>query len=148
MIDLDELIAEADRLIADAEAEFVPVVLAKRQVGVRFVPMSGADWRELVLKHPPRPEIAQDLNIGYNVDSVVAAYPDLVLVDGDEVDDMVRPGPEGKLVSQWPAVWKRLTATGRKDVSTAIWAAHERTPERLVADAGKASPVSRKKKRS
>lgn len=145
MIDIDALIAEADRLVADAEVEFVPVTLAGRQVGVRFVPISGADWRNLVLKHPPRPEIVQDMNLGYNVDDVVAAYPELALVDGQDVDDMIRAGKDGP-ESMWPAVWQRLTATGRKDVASAMWAAHERTPERLVADAGKASAASRKKK--
>ena len=147
MIDLDALIAEADKLVAEAEVEFVPVTLAGRQVGVRFAPMSGADWRDLVLKHPPRKDIAQDANLGYNVDGVVGAYPHLALVDGDDVDDMIRPGADGPK-SMWPEVWKRLTSTGRKDVSTAIWFAHERTPERLVADAGKASAASGKKKRS
>lgn len=147
MIDLEALIAEADKLVAEADIEFVPVTLAGRQVGVRFAPMSGADWRDLVLKQPPRPEIVQDINLGYNVDAVVAAYPNVALVDGDDVDDMMRPGKDGS-ESMWPAVWKRLTATGRKDVATAMWAAHERTPERLVADAGKASTAERKKKRS
>ena len=146
MIDLDALIAEADKLIAEAEIEFVPVTLAGRQVGVRFMPVSGADWRELVLKHPPRSDIAQDVNLGYNVDDVVSAYPNLALVDGDDVDDMIRPGEDGP-ESMWPEIWDRLTATGRKDLATAIWFAHERNPERLVTDAGKASAASRKKKR-
>ncbi len=147
-LDLDALLAGATALIDDAEPELVPVVLAKRQLGVRFLPMSGADWRDLVLKHPPRKEVVRDMNLGYNVDAVVADYPDVALVDGDEVEDMLRQDGEGKQVSRWPAVWRALTATGRKDVSSAIWAAHELTPERLVDSSGKASAGSRKKKPS
>lgn len=147
-MDLDALLAEADELIENAEMEFVPVVLARRQVGVRFLPISGDAWRNLVLRHSPREDVVQDVNLGYNVDAVVAAFPNVALVVGDEVDDMIRVDAEGKSYSKWPAVWKRLTSTGRKDVATSIWAAHERTPERLVVDAGKASPVSRKKKRN
>lgn len=137
-IDLDALLAEAQAMIESVEPELVPVVLAGRSVGVRFVPMSGADWRDLCLKHPPRPEIRQDALLGYDVDAVVSAYPHVALVADDEVDDMIRTDAEGKPYSKWPAVWSALTATGRKDVSAAIWAAHERTPERLVSEAGKA----------
>lgn len=146
-MDLDELLAMADEMIEEAEMELVPVVLARRQVGVRFLPLSGEAWRDLVLKHSPRDGVVQDVNLGYNVDAVVGAFPNVALVVGDDVDDMMRVDAEGNPYSKWPAVWKRLTSTGRKDVATSIWAAHERTPERLVDDAGKASPVSRKKKR-
>lgn len=148
MIDLDALVAEAKAMIDGAEPEFVEVVLAGHQAGVRFAPMLGADWRELVLKYPPRTDVLQDMNLGYNVDDVVAAYPDVALVKGDEVDDMIRVDAEGKSFSKWPAVYGALTATGRKDVAAAMWAAHERTPERLVEAAGKALSASRKKKRS
>lgn len=138
-IDLDALLAQAQSMVDSAEPELVPVVLAGKSVGVRFVPLSGADWRDLCLKFPPRPEIRQDAILGYDVDGVVSAYPDVALVADDDVDDMLRTNGEGKAYSKWPAVWAALTATGRKDVSAAIWAAHERTPERLVSEAGKAS---------
>lgn len=147
-LDLDALISKAREMVSNAEPELVPVILAGQQVGVRFVPMSGADWRELTLKHPPRTDVMRDLNVGYNIDAVVAEYPHVALVDGETVDDMMRDDAEGKQVSKWPAVWGALTATGRKDVSSALWAAHERTPERLVVDAGKASSGSPEKKPS
>lgn len=147
-IDLDALFAEADALVAEAETELVPVVIAKKQAGVRFAPMGGAAWRDLVLLHPPRNGVVQDANLGYNVDAVVEAYPNVALIMGDDVDDMMRDDGEGKRVSAWPKVWARLTSTGRKDVAVAIWSAHERTPELLVEQAGKASAGVRKKKRS
>lgn len=148
-LDLDALLAEADAIIAGMEAELVPVTLSGRQSGVRFVPVSGAEWRELCLRNAPRVDVRQDMNLGYNVDAVVENYPHIALVMGDEVVDLERVlDAEGKNVSKWPAVWKRLTATGQKDVSAAIWAAHELTPEKLVSEAGKASAGARKKKRS
>lgn len=147
-MDLDALLAEADRLVAEAEPELVPVVIAGRQLGVRYVPMSGQAWRDLVLLHPPRPDVVQDMNLGYDVDAVVSAYPHVAVVEGDEVDDLVRVDAEGSEYSAWPAVWKRLSATGKKEVAASVWAAHERTPERLIADAGKAPAPARKKKRT
>ncbi len=146
MIDLDALFAEADALIAEAEPELVPARIGKRLVGVRFLPMSGAEWRKHVLKHPPQNDVVRDMSLGYNLDAVISTYPDVALVVGDEVDDMIRTDAEGKSESAWPAVWKRLTATSQKDVSQAIWAAHELTPELLVDAAGKASAGSREKK--
>lgn len=146
VFDLDALLAKAREMVESAEPELVPVVLAGHSVGVRFLPMSGADWRSLCLKHPPRTDVVQDLNLGYNVDAVVEAYPNLALVSGDTVDDMIRTDAEGKEYSKWPSVWKALTATGRKDVVAEVWAAHERAPERLVSEAGKASAGERKKK--
>lgn len=147
MIDIDALVAKAAALVADAEPEIVPVVLAGQPVGVRFLPMSGREWRDLVLLHPPRKDVRQDLNLGYNVDAVVEHYPDVALIQGDEVDSMIRD-VNGESVSRWPAVWNALTATGRKDVAQAMWSAHEHRPETLVQAAGKASAGSQKKKRS
>jgi hypothetical protein len=146
--DLDALLAEADDLIANREPELVDVKLGKRMVGVRYMPMSGTDWRTLTLKHPPRPDIRQDLNLGYNVDAVAAAYTDVVLIDGDKVVSLIRTDAKGNDYSVWPKVYARLTKTGLDDVTASMWAAHERAPERLVVDAGKASPGSRKKKPS
>lgn len=144
--DLDALVTKAQAMVAEAEPELVPVVLAGHPVGVRFLPVSGGEWRDLCLKHPPRIDVVQDINLGYNVDAVVSAFPNIAMVSGETVDDMIRTDAEGKTYSKWPAVWQSLTATGRKDVAAEIWSAHERTPERLVSDAGKASPGGRKKK--
>lgn len=148
MIDIDALVSQAEAMVREADPEIVPVVLAGRQLGVRFLPMMGSEWRALTLKHPPRTDVVQDLNLGYNVDAVVEAYPYVALIDGEQVDDMMRTDDEGKRVSRWPAVWGALSSVGRRDVATSMWAAHERTPERLVVEAGKASEGSRKKKRS
>lgn len=139
MIDLGALIAEADALIEEVEPELVAVRMGKRALGVRFVPMAPAGWRELTLKHPPRSDVLQDQNVGYNTDAVVAAFPNVALVDGDEVDDMIRPGEDGEPVSKWPSIFSRLTSQSQKDVVRSIWFAHDRGPDLMVRDAGKAS---------
>ncbi|WP_144795695.1 hypothetical protein [Microbacterium paludicola] len=136
-MELEDLLAEADAQLAAVEPITVPATLATETVGVRFLPMSGANWRTLVLKHPPRPDAPQDLQMGYNIDAVVAAYPDVALILGDRVDDMWRDTDEGR-VWMWPKTWERISATGRKDISTEMWAAHEYLPEQLVSNAGKA----------
>jgi len=114
------------------------VTLGKRKLGVRFVPASGKEWRDLVLQHPPREDVTRDLNLGYNVDAVVGAFPNVALVDGDEVDDMIRTNEDGDEVSKWPTIWELLTASSRKSLERAIWYAHEVAPDVLVVEAGKA----------
>ncbi|MFJ4997107.1 hypothetical protein ACIP5T_03075 [Microbacterium sp. NPDC088619] len=103
-LDLDALLVKAQEMVDNAEPELVPVVLAGQQIGVRFLPVSGADWRDLSLKHPPRSDVLRDLNVGYNIDALVSDYPNVALVDGESVDDMIREDSEGKSFSKWPAV--------------------------------------------
>lgn len=133
---LEELLAEADALMEAVEPITVPVKLGKKTVGVRFMPMDGPGWRTLVRQHPPRSDIPEDAQRGYNIESVVAAYPSVALIIGDQVDDMYRDADAGR-VSLWPETWGKLTATGRKDVADEIWAAHELLPELFVGEAGK-----------
>ncbi|WP_417556164.1 hypothetical protein [Microbacterium sp.] len=137
-MNLEELLAEADEILAAVEPLTVPVTLGKSTVGVRFLPMDGARWRGLTVKHPPRPDVPADMNRGYNIDAVVGAYPDVALIIGDTVDDMLRVQEDGTRVSAWPETWKRLTATGRDDVAAEMWSAHELIPEKLVDAEGKA----------
>jgi len=146
-VDVDALIAEAHELVRDAEPVSVPVTLGRRKVMVRFVPMEGTEWRALVLQHPPRPSVAQDMNLGYNIDAVAAAYPHVALTDGETVDDLMRER-DGKPYSKWPEVYGALNGVGLKDVARELWAAHELRPEQAVEAAGKASPGSRKKRSS
>lgn len=148
MIDVDALVEKAESLVRDADPEVVPIVVGGEQFGARFLPMMGGEWRALVLKHPPRTGVIQDLNLGYNVDAVVAAYPHLVVIKDDQIDDMWRTDEDGKRYSAWPKFFSAATSNSQKDLVSAIWAAHERTPDRLVAEAGKALAGSGKKKHS
>lgn len=136
---LEELLAEADEILAAVEPITVPVTLGKSTVGVRFMPMDGAGWNALVALYPPSKDAsAVDKSRGYNIDAVVGAYPNVALIVGDEVDDLMREQEDGSRRSVWPDTWQRLTAMGRRDVQTEIWAAHEYMPEKLVGEAGKA----------
>ncbi len=137
-MELEDLLAEADEIAQAVEPITVPVSLGKSTVGVRFLPMIGAEWNALVAQFPPRPNVPADKNRGYNIDAVVGAYPNVVLIVGEKVDDMIRVQEDGSRKSIWPDTWQRLTATGRTDVSTEMWAAHEFLPEKLVGEAGKA----------
>lgn len=138
-MELEDLLAEAEALFEAREPITVPVKLGNATVGVRFLPLSGEDWYSLVQKHPPRSEEPQDHKVRYNTDAVVVEYPDLVMIVGDRVDDMMREAPDGGRFSIWPRIWKQLTKAGRELVTYELWAAHELTPEQVVVEAGKDS---------
>lgn len=147
-MDLDALIAKARARVETVEPVLVPVTVAGVTMGLRFVPVSGQEWRELTLRHAPRPGIALDENLGYDIDAAVAGFPHVALVDGDDVDDMMRVGEDGKPVSRWPAIYAGLSAADMKALAQAFWAAHEFDPVKAVEAVGKASAGSRRKKHS
>lgn len=147
-MDLDALIAKARARVEAVEPVLVPVTVAGVTLGVRFLPVSGQEWRELTLRHAPRPGISLDANLGYNVDAVVAGFPQVALIDGDDVDDMMRTGEDGKPFSKWPEVYAELSAADMKALAQSFWAAHEFDPVKAVEAVGKVSAGSRKKKRN
>ncbi|OJU41822.1 MAG: hypothetical protein BGN97_03735 [Microbacterium sp. 69-10] len=136
---LEELLAQADKMMEAVEPITVPVKLNGGQhLGVRFLPMSGADWRTLTARHAPRDGAEKDAARGYNIAGVVAAYPDVVVITDDaEPDSLLREDSLGHTYSIWPDVASRLTAKSLEALEFQMWAAHEYTPE-LVEQAGKA----------
>lgn len=137
MLDLDALISEARSAFDESEPVTQDVLLGDKAVGVRVWPLDGGEWRDLIAAHPPRPGAAQDAQAGYNVDSVVAVYPRVALVDGDDVDDMMRV-VDGKAVSRWPDVCATLYGSDRRNLAAAVWGINEYTPAEALAAAGKA----------
>ena len=91
-IDINALIIGAKQAIMEAEPEDVEVLLGEEIVRVRLWPMPGDEWRALAAQHSPRFEVVDgervhvtaDAGHGFNVDTLVPAYPRVALVQGDE----------------------------------------------------------------
>lgn len=132
MIDIDELIEKADAAFDATEPVTQDVLLGDKVVGVRFWPIRGTEWRDLCAAHPP---IAKaHANYGFNPDAVVLAYPKLAIVDGDDVDNLIRRDEKGAEVSRWPDMHARLSGADLKNLAIALWGLHEWTPQqRLIA---------------
>lgn len=137
LVDLDALIAGAKAALEAVEPVTQDVALGDEVVGVRVWPIAGTEWRELTVKHPPRPDAVRDRNMGYNLDAVARVYPRVVLV----VDDV-----EQQVGERWAEIWDVLSAPDQENVALAIWGANEFEPRKRVE--GKALTGGRKKKRS
>lgn len=147
-MDLDALIADAKAKFEATEPVTQDVLLGSKVVGVRFWPIPGPEWRDLVASNPPRPGAAMDQNLGYNVDAVVRAFPKVALVDGDEVDNMIRRDAEGREFSKWPEVHDSLSGADLKNLAMAVWGLHEWDPQKALVEAGKALKGGSRKKRN
>ncbi|MDR6868449.1 hypothetical protein J2Y69_003065 [Microbacterium resistens] len=138
-MDVDELIAEARQVFETAEPVEQDVLLGTRQVTVRLRPLDGTAWEDLTAQHPPRPRVPRDHDLGYDLKAVLKAFPRVEIVDGDEVDDLLRVGEDGQTTNRWPAVVDALAAPDIKNLTVALWGAHEWEHQKRMVAAGKAS---------
>lgn len=137
--DIDALIAKARENFDTVKPVDQDVLLGDDVVTVRLWPLTGVAWRELVVNHPVRDGVQHDLALGYDLESVVRAYPRVYLVDGDEVTDVA---------ARWAEVCDVLSAPDLKALSFAVWGLNEYDPSQKLAAAGKASKGGLRKKRS
>ncbi len=145
--DLDDLIAAAKQELAETEPVEQEVLLGGKIVTVRVSPVDGTTWEGITSKCPPRAGANRDMQLGYSLPDVVQAYRAIVLVDGDEIDDMVRTDEDGKSESRWPAVYAALSAPDRKNVELVVWGLNEYDHVQKMLAAGKASKGSASKKK-
>lgn len=138
-IDVQALIAKGKQDLDAVTPVDQEVLFAGEQVTVRFWPLSGTAWRDLCAAHPNRGDSQFDQALGYNLTSLVAAYPKVYLVDGDEVQDVA---------DDWADICAVLSGPDLKNLEYAVWGLNEYEPTQRLAAAGKASAGSRRKKRS
>lgn len=146
-MDIDELIATAKKQVETVEPVEQEVLLGDKLVIVQLRPLDGEAWTELTAEHPPRPRVPKDRELGYNVLGVLRAFPNVSIVDGDEVDDLTRTDEDGNKVSRWPAVVGVLGSPDIKNLTIALWGVHEWEHHQRVAAAGKASKSQRLRKK-
>ncbi len=148
-MDIDALISKAKKQIETAEPVEQEVLLGDKIVTVRIRPLDGQAWTALTAQYPPRPRVPKDHELGYDVHAVLKNFPSVELVDGDEVDDLIRTDDDGNTYSKWPDVVGVLGGPDIKNLTIALWGAHEWEHTQRVIAAGKAlrSRRSPKKRR-
>lgn len=138
-MDIKALVAKARQDMDTVQSADQDVVIGGELVTVRVWPLSGPEWRDLCAKHPNRADSSFDQALGYNLTAVLADYPRVYLVDGDEVTDARE---------DWADICAVLSGPDLKNLEYAVWGINEYEPAQRLAAAGKASAGSRKKKRS
>ncbi|MFL5736925.1 MAG: hypothetical protein ACJ76P_06270 [Actinomycetota bacterium] len=110
----------------------------------RFVQLPGPEWAEITFRNPPRPDIAIDVQYGYNYHSVAraaAAQSGAVLhretaEDGTETERLEKLSPE-----QWADLWVALSGRDFERIASNVWDLNEYGPQRRLEAAGKAFRV-------
>lgn len=128
VMDVDALIAKAHEELSQATPEEHEVTLGGEKVTVRLRPIPGPEYRDLAARHPMREGSIHDLALGYDLDAVLAEYPRVELVDGDDVVDVS---------AKWKAICAVLSAVDLKKLAVAVWYMMDRDDEQVAA-AGKA----------
>jgi len=146
-IDVSALVSKAREQFEQVEPVEQELLIGGDLVKTRFYPVTGQEWRALVVAHPPRTEVVEgrtvvtpaDRPFGFNADALLVDYPRVSLVDGDEETTMT--------ASEWADVVSVLAEPSLEAARLAVWGMNVYTPSRQFADAGKASAGGRKKKR-
>lgn len=143
MFDLDAvnaLVAEAEAALAGAEPIDVPgVKLGSRKVTIRFMPMTGPEWKTFTAVLPPRPDSPQDVAVGCNLDEAVRLYPRVsIFADGEAVD----------VSETWTEkIYPALGGQSLLGCSASLWYRYVKEEEGEIEAAGKALKGGPRKKR-
>lgn len=146
-IDVQALVAKAREQIEQVEPTKQEILLAGQLVTMHIRPLSGQEWRALVVQHPPRVEevddkkvvIAADRPYGFNIDSLVPEYPRLAIADGDNEIELSQ--------DEWREIVAVLADPSLEAMRLAIWGLNVYEPAMEIQGAGKASKGEPKKKR-
>ena len=141
-IDIDAGIAKARARAEKRETVTQPVIFNDAQIGVKMTAMTDDEWRAYTLMHPPRASVRLDMNASTNLDSAVREYQGVVLVDGDESDDLLSKNQEGETVYRWPEVYDSLSRQDRENLAFALWMIHDSWYQEALKTAGKAQTGS------
>lgn len=138
-MDLKALVAQAKLDMDSVKHVDQDVMVGDQKVTVRLWPLSGVAWRDLCAMHTNRSTSEFDQALGYNLTAVTQSYPRVYVVAGDDVTDAS---------GDWADICAVLAGPDLKALEYAVWGLNEYEPTQRLAEAGKASAGSRKKKRS
>lgn len=123
-MNIDELISKQKAALDSVEPVDQDVLLGDDIVTVRLWTLAGIAWRNLIATCPAREGAPFDQQLGYNLDAVVANYPRINLINGDDTTDVAE---------QWPSIAAVLTAADIKNFGFAVWGLNEFDPtDRLI----------------
>lgn len=147
MVDVKALVDKARQEFDQPEPSDVPVMVGGEKVVLRFRPVRGTEWRDLVAGFPARTEsvdnrtvvVQADRGPGFNTVELPPAYPGVAVVEGES--EQVLSGDE------WRDLHDVLSGPDLEHVTATIWGMNVQEPLVRLRAAGKASTGGQKKKR-
>jgi hypothetical protein len=128
----EELIAEAEVYYAEVGPTEVETVFGETRATILVPFVHPTTFNDIADLHAPRPGVAVDGPLWFNLDAVTRAYPGIVLVvDGNE-DDLYRVRDK-EAVYVWPELYEQMAPEDRANVRMAVWALNVWEPEQRRA---------------
>ncbi len=121
-IDIDTLIKKQDEYLNSIEPVDVQVALGEDLLTVRVPFIMPMEFAELAARFLPRP-VDAPFQAWFNLSEVTRNYPNVELVDGDEVDDLYTLRNK-EAFYRWPEIYNALDAESKQNVEAAVWGLH------------------------
>lgn len=129
----------AEELVAEAEAYYekvgpveVETIFGGLAATFRVPFMHPSEFSELADRFPPRPGVAVDMPLWFNLDAVARNYPGVTLVVDGEMDDLFRVRDK-EAVYVWPELYPQMPPEHQKEFRMAVWALNVWEPEQRRA---------------
>lgn len=133
---LEELIAEANAHYDSIQPVEVDVMLGEMKAKLLVPFIRPNVFSELADHYPPRPGVAADSALWFNISGVTRAYPGVVLVTDDGDDDLFRLR-EREATYVWAELYEALSPEDAQNVRMAVWALHVWEPQQRQLAASK-----------
>lgn len=124
----EELIGEAKAYYESVGPVEVEAVFGDRLATFQVPFMLPSEFNELADRHPPRPAIAVDMPLWFNIDAVARNYPNVTVVVDGETDDMYRIRDKSA-VYIWPELYDLMSPEDRQNFRMAVWALNVWEPQ-------------------
>lgn len=125
---LKDEIAKAKAAVENAEPTDLDVELNGKLKTLKFRPVLGGTWDDLVVAHPPRDGAEMDKRAGYNTDALPANYPvEKITVDDETPDE-----------EDWRDLFHTLSSPNRHNIAMVLWGINRYEQEQTLIALGKA----------
>lgn len=116
----EELVAEAEAYYASVGPVEVETVFGETKAKFLIPFMHPRKFSDLADHHPPRPGVAVDGPLWFNIDAVARVYPGVTLLVGGEADDMYRVRDK-EAVYVWPELYDEMPPEDQQNFRMAVW---------------------------
>lgn len=129
---VSELVAEAEAHYAAVGPVEVETLFGESAATFQIPFMHPREFADFADRFPPRPGVAVDVPLWFNIDGVARNYPNVTLVVDGEADDMFRVR-DREAVYVWPELYDRMPPEDRQSFRMAVWALNVWEPQQRKA---------------
>lgn len=127
--DLDELLKRQQEYLDSIEPFDVPVLIGDRLMTARLPYLRTATDREVIDNYGyPNPVYRDPSGSWFRVPDFAREYPNVVLVDGDNEDELYAPRGR-EMIYRWPEIYDALLDEDKTAIQAAVWGMYVGEPK-------------------